>query len=374
MAIWTCAGCASSYSDDNPDVIVRHVNDCDYVDGAGRPVVLLVKFSGRGHYMARVRSDELAEVTGGLPFRALRGPVEDGYPDEDAADRITGFLSSLTEAAGPAEVARFEISDVYDARLDQSRLSPHQQGKPEQSRARSGTADIDAVLGPLQNARDELAGRIGALAVTAIARIIRREIPAAARIDLAWTAEGDAAFMEPVGPLYAADGTEIPGPGMNRLKPLIWRYCELLDETNTGTWAGLVTEHDENGRPYGENIRRLDIDATLRTVSPGLPAGPSRAPDGGQVPEDGSDRAGDGAAWITECPEGQVTGVFTDKDLLRRHVDSELKGRPGQPPAVTAFRVNDPGSPGSRIDLAGLLHGQTAGHHDGRRPEPELGP
>lgn len=147
----------------------------------------------------------------------------------------------------------------------------------------TATAGIDTALAPLLDARDDLADRIGTLAAIAIARIIRRAVPAAAYIDLAWTAEGDAAYMEPKGPLYDADGTEIPVPDtigrdarlLGQDAPL-HRYCALLDETNTGAWGDLVTECDDAGRPHGEDIRCLDIDAALALpVPPALPALPA---------------------------------------------------------------------------------------------------
>lgn len=118
MATWTCPGCAKSCSDDDPKAIVGHVSECDYVDGAGQPIDLNVKFSVVHYYIAAVRSGKLAEVTGGLPFRDLHGRVEDGFEDEDTEEAVAGFLSSLAEAQGPAEADGFEISRVYDARLD----------------------------------------------------------------------------------------------------------------------------------------------------------------------------------------------------------------------------------------------------------------
>jgi hypothetical protein len=142
--------------------------------------------------------------------------------------------------------------------------------------ADTATAGIDTMLAPLLTARDDLADRIGALAAIAAARIIRQEVPAAAFIDLAWTAEGDAAYMEPAGPLYDDAGTEITVPDQIRLDTRLQRYCALLDETNTGAWGDLVDECDASGRPYGEDVRRLDIAAALALPAPpALPALPA---------------------------------------------------------------------------------------------------
>jgi hypothetical protein len=119
MATWTCPGCAKPYPEDDPKAIIRHVSECDYVDGAGQPIDVHLKFSVVHWYITAVRSDTLAEVTGGLPFPALLGRVEDGFEDEDTEDAVAEFLNTLTEDAGPAEADGFEISDVYDARRDQ---------------------------------------------------------------------------------------------------------------------------------------------------------------------------------------------------------------------------------------------------------------
>ena len=118
MATWACPGCTKPYPEDDPKAVVRHVSECEYVDGAGQPIDLAVKFSVVHWYIAAVRSDNLAEVTGGLPFADLRGRVEDGFEDEDTEEAVAEFLDSLAEAVGPAESDGFEISDVYDARRD----------------------------------------------------------------------------------------------------------------------------------------------------------------------------------------------------------------------------------------------------------------
>lgn len=137
MATWTCPGCTRPYSEDDPKAIVRHVSGCDYVDGAGQPADLHVKFSVVHYYLAAVRSDTLAGVTGGLPFPALLGRVEDGFEDEDTEDAVAAFLNTLTEDVSPAGADGFEISDVYDARRDRPPSKAAGAGA-----AREGTAAV----------------------------------------------------------------------------------------------------------------------------------------------------------------------------------------------------------------------------------------
>jgi hypothetical protein len=129
---WTCGGCGTSYSaDDDADMNTGHPGTCDYADGAGQPISVIVKFSAVGWYHVRVPSDQLAQVTGGLPFTALRGTVEDGaWPDDDTEDGVTDFLTGLTVTAGASGMDGFEISDVYPAARDES--GP---GGPEQPTA-----------------------------------------------------------------------------------------------------------------------------------------------------------------------------------------------------------------------------------------------
>jgi hypothetical protein len=106
MAAWTCPGCTRPCSEDDPEAIVRHVSECDYADGAGQPADLHVKFSVVRCYLTAVRSGKLAGVTGGLPFRALRGRAGDRFGDEGTEDTVAGFLDSLAEAAGPGRGRR----------------------------------------------------------------------------------------------------------------------------------------------------------------------------------------------------------------------------------------------------------------------------
>jgi hypothetical protein len=129
---WTCQGCGTTHSTADPDMITGHVGDCDYVDGAGQPVDLTIKFSAVHWYITRVRSDRLAQVTGGRPFTELRGPVD----DDDDSD-LEEFLSEQADEAGSAMADGFEVGDVYPATLDErpgsgglpQKLSPQQPGK-----------------------------------------------------------------------------------------------------------------------------------------------------------------------------------------------------------------------------------------------------
>jgi hypothetical protein len=117
MTTWACPGCGATCDDNQPDQITGHVQACDYVDGTGQPPDLTVKFSATAWYITTVRAGQLAAATGGLPFTAVRGPVEDGFADEDTEDRVTEFLASLSEG-GPAEMDGWEIGDICPARLD----------------------------------------------------------------------------------------------------------------------------------------------------------------------------------------------------------------------------------------------------------------
>jgi hypothetical protein len=60
---------------------------------------------------------------------------------------------------------------------------------PTHRMGQSDTSDIDTALALLLDARQDLADRIGALAVIGAARIIRREIPGAAYAGLTWSPE-----------------------------------------------------------------------------------------------------------------------------------------------------------------------------------------
>jgi hypothetical protein len=119
MEPWHCPGCGDVRSGTDADEITRHVAGCDYVDGAGQPVELTLKFSHTAWHIVRIRSDQLAEVTGGMPFGRLRGPVEDGPDDEETEDAITEFLTGLAYEDEPAETDGYEIGDVYPAARDE---------------------------------------------------------------------------------------------------------------------------------------------------------------------------------------------------------------------------------------------------------------
>lgn len=108
---WACPGCGTTHSTGDPDLITGHVRDCDYVDGAGQPAELIVKFSATCWYIARIPSGGLAAASGARPFAELLGSAE-----EDT--ELTEFLSELADGAGAAMTDGFKISDVYPAWLD----------------------------------------------------------------------------------------------------------------------------------------------------------------------------------------------------------------------------------------------------------------
>ena len=119
MATWTCPGCGTSYSQDDPDLITGHVSQCDYVDGAGREYDVTVKWSVTNWHIATVKSSDLAAATGTRPFTDLTGYVLD--PDDDDPDAgLPGYLDELGADREP-ETDGWEISSIYDARRDQPR-------------------------------------------------------------------------------------------------------------------------------------------------------------------------------------------------------------------------------------------------------------
>lgn len=87
MATWTCPGGAKPYSEDDPKAIVRHVSGCDCVDGAGQPADLHVKFSVVHYYLAAVRSDTLAGVTGRDAARIAKA-IDNSTVSEAIADAV----------------------------------------------------------------------------------------------------------------------------------------------------------------------------------------------------------------------------------------------------------------------------------------------
>ena len=119
MTTWTCPGCSTSYSQNDPDLITGHVRECNYVDGSGREYDVTVKWSVTHWYVATVRSSELAAATGARPFTDLTGHVLDEDDDDPDAELPT-YLDDLAAHAEP-ESDGWEISDIYDAQRDQPR-------------------------------------------------------------------------------------------------------------------------------------------------------------------------------------------------------------------------------------------------------------
>ena len=120
MPIWTCpGGCGTSHSENAPDLIVRHVSECDYVDGAGQAYPVTVRWSVTHLYVATANSSDLAAATGARPFTDLTGYVLD--PDDDDPDAaLPAYLDELAAGREP-ETDGWEISRIYDARRDQPR-------------------------------------------------------------------------------------------------------------------------------------------------------------------------------------------------------------------------------------------------------------
>jgi hypothetical protein len=116
---WTCpGGCGTSHSQNDPDLIVAHVKECDYVDGSGQAYPVTVKWSVTCWHIATVNSSDLAAVTGAQPFAKLTGYVLD--PDQDDPDAgLPGYLDELARERDDPETDGWEISRIYAARLDQ---------------------------------------------------------------------------------------------------------------------------------------------------------------------------------------------------------------------------------------------------------------
>jgi hypothetical protein len=118
----SCAGCGAGPFTD-PDALLDHNQRCDYTDGAGQPIDVTVKFSVTCWHITTVRSDVLAQTTGGLPFTALAGEVDGGFPDNDTEIAVTDFLTDQIAEGIETVMDGYEIGAVYpSSRDDISRL------------------------------------------------------------------------------------------------------------------------------------------------------------------------------------------------------------------------------------------------------------
>jgi hypothetical protein len=116
---WTCpGGCGTTHPENDPDLIVSHVGQCDYVDGSGQEYPVTVKWSVTHWYVATASSSDLAAATGARPFTNLTGRVLD--PDDDPDAELPIYLDELGAGRAP-EIGGWEISRIYDARRDQPR-------------------------------------------------------------------------------------------------------------------------------------------------------------------------------------------------------------------------------------------------------------
>lgn len=116
---WRCPGCGTPYSEGDPDLIVRHVSECNYVDGSGQEYDVTLKWSVVHWYIGTVKSSALAAAAGSRPFTDLAGAVLD--PDDDDPDAgLPTYLDDLAADLIP-ETDGWEISHIYDARRDQPR-------------------------------------------------------------------------------------------------------------------------------------------------------------------------------------------------------------------------------------------------------------
>jgi hypothetical protein len=116
---WRCpGGCGTSYSENDPDLITRHVSECDYVDGAGQEYDVTIKWSVTYCYAATVKSSDLAAGAGARPFTELTGrPLDQDVGDPDA--ELPAYLDELGAGCDDPEPDGWEIGALYDARRDQ---------------------------------------------------------------------------------------------------------------------------------------------------------------------------------------------------------------------------------------------------------------
>jgi hypothetical protein len=128
VATWTCPGCGTPYSQNDPDLIVRHVSECDYVDGAGQEYDVTVKWSVTQWHVATVKSSDLATAANGRPFSDLTGRVLDPDDGDRAEVGLPTYLDELAADRDP-ETDGWEISRIYAARLDQPRRADTRQEK-----------------------------------------------------------------------------------------------------------------------------------------------------------------------------------------------------------------------------------------------------
>lgn len=139
---WICQGCGANYRETDPDLITGHVEYCDYVDGAGHPRRMTVKFSVVHYYIVTVDGPELAMAAGRRQPADIFGPVDEDGPEcavcglpleladegyEHAAvdsgqqhapvvsdlTHLAEYLFGLAEENGPAEADGVEIADIY---------------------------------------------------------------------------------------------------------------------------------------------------------------------------------------------------------------------------------------------------------------------
>jgi hypothetical protein len=76
------------------------------------PGDMIIKFSVTHWYEIPVRSDDLNEITGGLQADSLRGPVEDGFEDEDTEEDVGTWLTGLAGQNTPVATDGIEIGSV----------------------------------------------------------------------------------------------------------------------------------------------------------------------------------------------------------------------------------------------------------------------
>ncbi len=120
MPTWTCPGCGTPYSQDDPDLITSHVRDCDYVDGSGQVYPVTIQWSVTHWHAVTVQSSDLAAAANGRPFSDLTGRVLDPDDGDRAEVGLPAYLDELAADLDP-ETDGWKIRRLYDARLDRPR-------------------------------------------------------------------------------------------------------------------------------------------------------------------------------------------------------------------------------------------------------------
>jgi hypothetical protein len=111
MSHWHCKGCGVFYKNADPDAVVRHVNDCDYVDGTGAPVTVQLVIRSVSSYIVRVPAGELAAAFG-HPLGELTECSPDEEGDFDLFEYLTAQIEKVSGRAAAPELTVISAEPV----------------------------------------------------------------------------------------------------------------------------------------------------------------------------------------------------------------------------------------------------------------------